>query len=46
MAGLCTVRKRTRDAIGRAISTTGTALYKLGLWLHGVAGWWDAGTDG
>lgn len=37
--------KPVRDLIGRAIFRTGTWLHDLGLWLCGVAGWWDAGTD-
>ena len=35
-----------RDAVGRAIYSLGKTLHRLGLWLCGVAGWWDAGTDG
>lgn len=46
MAGGRVVRRHTRDAIGRALMQSGRALHKVGLWLCGVAGWWDAGTDG
>ena len=35
-----------RNFAGRAIFRTGSALSRLGLWLCGVAGWWDAVTDG
>jgi hypothetical protein len=35
-----------RDRIGRGLFTAGSALYWLGGHLCGLAGWWDAGTDG
>ncbi len=38
-------RTQIRDLIGRAIFRTGSALYRFGLAICGVAGWWDAGTD-
>lgn len=45
-------RRRVRDVIaraifatGRAIFATGSTIHHFGLWLCGVAGWLDSGTD-